>query len=264
MCVTVAADKHDDARIVGADRVLAVLIELARHPSGATLDELSREMRSPKPTVHRALTSLRRAGLAMQLARGTYALGDEFFRLAFLNLADRPETVRITPVLEELARRYGETAHYAVLDGVDVLYRAKVDPTGGAVRLTSVVGGRNPASCTGVGKLLLSFEVDSERELRRLLGDAPLEQRTPHTITDLAQLWAELVAIRERGYATDDQENELGVNCIAVPLRLDPGSAPAGAVSVSAVAFRTPLAHLVAEAATITAIVEGRGPADRQ
>ncbi|WP_019611290.1 IclR family transcriptional regulator [Nocardiopsis sp. CNS-639] len=250
---------RDESRVVGADRVLAVLIELGGHPQGTTLDELAQVMRSPKPTVHRALTSLRKVGLATQIRRGTYALGDEFFRLAFRNFAERPETMLITPILEELSQRYGETAHYAVLDGAEVVYRAKTDPPGGAVRLTSVVGGRNPAYRTAVGKLLLSRHVDSEAELRELLGTEPLDERTPQTITDMGRLWSELQLVRERGFAVDDQENEVGVNCVAVPVYPVPGAAASGAVSVSALAFRLPLADLVQEVPTIIGIVEG-GP----
>jgi IclR family acetate operon transcriptional repressor len=254
----------DGARVVGADRVLAVLIELGDHPQGATLDELSLAMKSPKSTVHRALTSLRRAGLATLVSRGTYALGDEFFRVAFRNFADRPDALRITPILEDLTRRYGETAHYAVLDGADVVYRAKTDPPGGAVRLTSVIGGRNPAYRTAVGKLLLSYLITSERELRGLVGEGPLQSRTQHTITDVGALWRELQVSAERGYAVDDQENEVGVNCLAVPVRLDQSGPPAGAVSVSALAFRLPLADLVAEAPAIAAVVRGESVADLQ
>src|SRR6476660_2159968 len=141
----------DASRIVGSDRVLAVLRELACHPDGVRLEELTRVIGSPKPTVHRALRALRRAGLADQDARGHYVLGDEFLRMAFAHHEARPEHVRIRPVLDALARRFGETVHYAVLDGRDVVYRAKVDPPSGAVRLTSTVGGRNPTHATAVG-----------------------------------------------------------------------------------------------------------------
>jgi DNA-binding IclR family transcriptional regulator len=207
--------------------------------------------------VHRALAALRRAGLADLQSRGVYVLGDEFLRLAFRNYAGRPEGVRIEPVLEELARRYGETAHYAVLDGTDVVYRAKVDPPEGSVRLTSEIGGRNPAYRTGVGKMLLSLEVHSEDELARRLGARELTARTSHTITSVSALWKELETTRERGYAVDDQENEVGINCIALPVRLDASLRPMGAISISALAFRTPLENLVAEAEEIRAIVDG-------
>ena len=72
----------NEERLVGADRVIAVLTELAEHPLGVTLDELAGILNSSKPTVHRALATLRRAGLADLMGRGVYVLGDEFVRLA--------------------------------------------------------------------------------------------------------------------------------------------------------------------------------------
>jgi IclR family transcriptional regulator, acetate operon repressor len=242
-------------RLVGSDRVLAVLVELADHPNGVTLDALAHRMRSSKSTVHRALTSLKRARLAQQTGRGVYLLGDEFVRLALRHQAERPESARIEPALRELAERYGETAHYAVLQGDEVVYRAKVDSPQGGVRLTSEVGGRNPAYRTAVGKLLLAFAVSDQDALVERVGPGPFEARTPKTITDIDALWAELVRTRSRGYAVDDQENELGVNCVAVPVRIEPRSAPIGAVSVSALAFRLPLARLEAESPDIHACV---------
>src|SRR5437764_6586273 len=123
-----AAREAGVERLVGADRVLAVLKELAAHGDGVTLDELTRAMGSPKPSVHRALAALRRAGFADQDRTGRYLIGDEFLRMAFANHEARPDHVRIRPVLEDLAVRFGETAHFAVLDGHEVVYRAKVDP----------------------------------------------------------------------------------------------------------------------------------------
>jgi DNA-binding IclR family transcriptional regulator len=227
-------------RLVGADRVIAVLTELADHPLGVTLDELAGILNSSKPTVHRALATLRRARLADLVERGVYVLGDEYLRLAFRNLDGRPETARMQPLLEELAAEYGETAHYAVLSGTHIVYRAKMDPPQGAVRLTSVIGGRNSAYSTAVGKVLLGFVADP---LARF--DFPLEQKTPHTLVTPEGLLAELEATRARGYGLDDQENEIGVNCLAIPVHLDGSPTPSGAVSVSAVTFRCPLPRLV-------------------
>ncbi|MER6155202.1 IclR family transcriptional regulator [Streptomyces sp. NPDC001868] len=233
-------------RLVGSDRVLAVLKELARYPDGVGLEELTRVVGSPKPTVHRALAALRRAGLADQDARGRYRLGDEFLRMAFAHHEARPEHLRVRPVLAALAHRFGETAHYAVLDGHEVVYRAKVDPAGGAVRLTSTIGGRNPAHRTAVGKVLLSGRLGTLEEVEAWIGGSPPEGRTarmpPRTA---AALHRELEATRARGYGLDDQETETGVNCLALPVFLTSPTAPSGAVSVSALAYRTPLATLV-------------------
>ncbi|WP_405875613.1 MULTISPECIES: IclR family transcriptional regulator [unclassified Streptomyces] len=235
----------DGSRLVGSDRVLAVLKELARHPDGVGLEELTRAIGSPKPTVHRALGALRRAGLADQDVRGRYVLGDEFLRMAFAHHEARPDHVRVRPVLEALAHRFGETAHYAVLDGHEVVYRAKVDPPTGAVRLTSAIGGRNPAHTTAVGKLLLTRQLGSLEEVEAWIGDSPLERRTPGTLCSAADLHRELGATRERGYGVDDQENENGVNCLALPVYLTSPTTPSGAVSVSALTYRTPVSALV-------------------
>src|SRR3954471_5366961 len=114
---TAALTIPEQDRLVGADRVLAILAELARHADGIALDEMARAVASNKATVHRALAALRRAGFAAQDGRGRYVLGDEYLRLAFAHHERRPDHVRVRPVLAALSERYGETAHYAVLDG---------------------------------------------------------------------------------------------------------------------------------------------------
>jgi IclR family acetate operon transcriptional repressor len=245
----------DAGHLVGSDRVLAVLAELAEHPSGIALDDLTRMLNSPKPTVHRALASLGRAGFADQPSRGIYVLGDEFLRLAYHFQDRRPESAKVVPVLRTLATKYGETAHYAVLDGTDVVYRAKVDPPSGAVRLTSTVGGRNPAYCTAVGKVLMSLVIHSEAELAAWLGARTLDPRTPNTLVTVPALLAELLRTRERGYGVDNQESEPGVNCVALALASpgDPGGT--GAISVSGLAFRCPLDVLVAAVPHIRAAI---------
>jgi|SRR5690349_4283611 len=244
--------------VVGADRVLAVLAELARHADGASLEEMTRAVASPKPTVHRALAALCRFGFATRNGHGRYALGDEFLRLAFAHHEARPDHLRITPVLTALAERHGETAHYAVLDGHTVVYRAKVDPPVGALRLSSQIGGRMPVHSTAVGKLLLAYALTDDDAVAAWVRERPLARFTPRTLTSAEALAAELHTIRAQGFAVDDQENESGIVCLAVPVFLASPTRPSGAVSVSAPVSRTPLARLIAQAAAIRATVEAR------
>jgi DNA-binding IclR family transcriptional regulator len=247
-------------KLVGSDRVLAVLLELAEHPNGITLDELAKTLDSSKPTVHRALASLRRAGLANLSSRGVYELGDEFLRLAFRHQEARPEAAGIEPLLQELAETYGETAHYAVLDRPDIVYRAKVDPPTGAIRLSSTVGGRNPAYATAVGKLLMSFEISTRDELDTWFGPEPLIPRTPNSITSRDALLEQVIASRSRLYGVDDQESEVGVNCVALPVFL--GGGRLGAISISGLTYRRSLDSLVEAVPAIrTAIERHLGPA---
>ncbi|PKQ17800.1 MAG: IclR family transcriptional regulator [Actinobacteria bacterium HGW-Actinobacteria-8] len=231
-----------DGRLVGSDRVLALLIELARRPDGASLDDLAVALNSAKSTVHRALGSLTRSGLATRESLGRYAVGDEFLRLAFAYQESRPEAARVMPALRQLAERFGEIAHYAVLEGGDVVYRAKVDPAAGSIRLTSYIGGRNPARATAMGKAILAQHLSTTAEALQWAAEHPVEQRTPHTLTSDADWAADLARVWEQGFAVDDQENEPGINCIAVRVVTPSGE---GALSVSALAYRTPLSALI-------------------
>ena len=255
-------DPQSDDKLVGSDRVLAVLAELARYSEGVSLEEITLAVGSPKPTVHRALGSLRRAGFATQDGRGRYLLGDEFLRLAFAHHEGGPTTSGSVLRCQSLAERYGETVHYTVLedtpDGCSVVYRSKVDPPVGAVRLTSVVGGRNPAHATAAGKLLLSYRLPDRAAVAAWARGHDLVRRTDQTITTVDGLHAELELTRSRGYGVDDQENEPGINCLAVPSFLTSQSVPSGAISVSALAYRTPLSTLVGDVEAIRALAGAR------
>ena len=255
MDTTPAVPETEHERLVGADRVLAILAELARHADGIGLDEMARRVHSNKATVHRALASLRRAGFAAQDGRGRYLLGDEFLRLAFEHHEARPDHERIRPALVALAEMFGETAHYAVLDGDMVVYRAKIDPPSGAVRLTSTVGGRNPAHCTAVGKALLAYALPDDAAVQAWVAGRVLQRRTPGTITTARALARELSTVRAQGWAADDQETDPGVNCVAVPAFLGSPSVPTGAVSISAPTYRTPLSRLITDVATLRDLV---------
>lgn len=243
-------------RRVGSDRVLSLLTELATFPEGASLDTLATHTGDAKATVHRGLAALVRAKLVDKESRGRYVLGDEFLRLAFVHHEHRPESVRVRPILESLTRRFGETTHYAVLDDDSIVYRAKVDPSGGAVKLTSTVGGRNPATTTGVGKLLLSQALPTADAVHAWVAKHGLTPATDKSITSAHELHAALEEVRRNGYAVDDQENEPGINCIAFPVHLATPNKAFGAVSISALAYRTPLAQLVAAANEIRALID--------
>ncbi|WP_420113177.1 IclR family transcriptional regulator [Pseudactinotalea sp.] len=243
---------------VGAERVLLLLRALAEHGGSVSLDELTTAVGGSKPTIHRGLTMLTRTGLARRDDRGRYCLGDDFLRLAFNYHEQHPDHMRAQPVLSQLADTFGETAHYAVLDGRHVVYRGKVDPPGGAVRLTSVIGGRNPAHATAVGKLLLAHRLKDAAAIRAWADTRTLEACTENTLTDPDLLAHELARIRVQGHASEDEENELGIACLAVPVWWGPGTEPSGAVSVSAVRYRTPLAALLERLPEILAATGSR------
>jgi DNA-binding IclR family transcriptional regulator len=243
----------------GADRVLSVFKLLARHPRGASLDELAEQLRSPKSSVHRALATLRRAGLADQDRDGRYRFGMEALRLAFAYYEGLDQRALVQPALDALVAAFGETAHYAQLDVDEVVYVAKVmrhDHDG--IRLGSRVGGRNPAHCTGVGKLLLSYALPSETSVNVYAATHPLVARTPATLVTPAALHADLEGVRERGYSIDREENEEGVGCVALPVFIGPGTQPSGAVSVTTILRRTPLETLLDRVDEMRAILDAQ------
>lgn len=246
--VKTAGSSVDSLGLNGADRVLATLHLLGDQPDGIGLNDLARLMNSPRSSVHRALAALRRADLIEQDRDSRYRLGYGLLKLAFSYYEKLDEVGRIRPMLSALAEKYGETSHYAILDGAEVVYLAKVQPAASRYQMTSVIGGRNPAYCTGVGKALLAYALVDEEAVNDFVTnhEPALVAHTDHTITTAKKLHRELLEIRDLGYAVDREENEPGINCLAIPLFLTSKSVPDGAVSITAVAQRLPLEKLEA------------------
>ncbi len=232
----------------GSDRVLAILNLLGSFPDGIGLNELARLLKSPRSSVHRALSALRRANLIEQDRDSRYRLGYGLLRLAFSYYEELDEVGRIRPVLSALAQKFGETTHYAVLDQFEVMYLAKIQPARSRYQMTSVIGGRNPAYCTGVGKSLLAYELKSLGAVEEFVAQhqSSMVKHTGHTLTSASALHRDFEQTREEGYALDREEHEPGINCLAIPLFLTSKSVPDGAVSITAVAQRFPLKKLEA------------------
>jgi IclR family acetate operon transcriptional repressor len=118
-------------------------------------------------------------------------------------------------VLTTLVDRLGETANLAVLTGDHAEYVAQA-PSRHAMRMFTEVGRRVELHCTGVGKALLAQLDDAQVvDIVRRVG---LSAYTSYTITSEASLRTSLEQIRANGYAIDEQEQEDGVRCVAVPV----------------------------------------------
>lgn len=219
--------------VESVDRALRMLQELAGHGSGASLEDLATSSGLPKSSAHRTLSALRERGFATQQPDGRYLAGPELLRVAF-EFYDRIDLrVALSPVLARLNREVNETIHLGVLDGADVVYLDKLEPSH-PIALTSRVGGRNPAYCTGVGKALLAWTYPTDEAIRAWVAEhGPLEIRTPTTITSPDAFVREMAKVRADGWARDMEESEQGVRCLAAPLFLG-GGAPRAAVSIAA------------------------------
>jgi IclR family acetate operon transcriptional repressor len=217
------------------DRAIDLLEHLAGADDGMSLSDLAQKSGLPQPTAHRLLRTLVHRGYVRQLPTRRYALGPSCMRLGerashFLGAWTRP-------YLEQLVRAVGETANLAVLDGDLVVYVAQV-PSGHSMRMFNEVGRRVYPHCTGVGKAILSQL--PEHAVRDIVSRTGMPEQTPRTITDIDGLLAELAQTRQRGYAIDDGEQEVGVRCLAAPV---PGAPTPAAVSISGPAARVTLSN---------------------
>jgi DNA-binding IclR family transcriptional regulator len=210
-----------------------MLLNLVADRPGLTLTEISKRTEVPTATAHRLLRTLRDQGLVRVDAGSRYHLGSHCLYLGarFLEEVDlRAEAERH---LQGLVEATGETAHFGVPDGAEVVYLAKVDSPQ-PVRMYSRIGARVPMYCTAMGKAALAF---SDSAMVDRVVEKGLVRRTANTITDRTRLEAELQKTRTRGWAVDDIENEDGIRCVAAPVLVEEHQ-PVGAISVSAPAER--------------------------
>ena len=138
------------------------------------------------------------------------------------------------PLLGQLRERFAETVNLGVWRDDRIVYLA-IAEGGYGLRMAAQLGASDPLHSTALGKAILAFM--DERERDRILATAPLARRTRNTITDQPSLAAELATTRARGYAIDDQENEIGARCVAAPI-LDGQGRPIAAISISGPAAR--------------------------
>jgi IclR family transcriptional regulator, acetate operon repressor len=225
------------------------LLEIVGDAGGEIgLSELAARSGLPLPSIHRLVRTLVQRGYMRQLPNRRYALGARLVPLG--QVAGTMLGAWAQPVLTGLVDALGESANLAVLDHDAVMYIGQV-PSRHTMRMFTEPGRRVPAHCTGVGKALLSqLPDDAVRDLLARTGMAP---QTPNTITDPAVLLADLARIRTEGYALDEGEQEVGVRCVAVPVRGALGtlgisvSGPAPRMTADVVERAVPLLHQAGE-----------------
>jgi IclR family acetate operon transcriptional repressor len=227
--VSLTESKSAEGGVQSVQRALDVLEAVAAAGGTSGLSDLAAALGLPAPTVHRLARTLAGRGYLRHTPDRRYSLGSRLVPLGTQAHALFGE--RALPVLRGLAELTGESANLAVLTQGRAEYVAQV-PGRHTMRTFTEVGNRVDLYCTGVGKALLA--VLPPAQASRLVAAATLAPKTVTTITDPAALEAEMALIRDRGYALDEGENEMGVRCVAVGW---PGVLPV-AVSVSGPAVR--------------------------
>jgi DNA-binding IclR family transcriptional regulator len=198
-------------------RAFAVLERIAGADEPPTLEELTRALGLPKPTVFRILRLLARGGLVQrEVHEKRYVVGERAAALALDVQLRSPCRRERRAVLARLVEAIGETCNFTMLDGSEVVYLERVE-TSASIRLHMKAGSRVPLHCTASGKLLLS-ELPLA-QVHRLLGSGPLPRYTPRTIVSMPELERELASVRACGFGTDEGEYLVDSVCLAVPVR---------------------------------------------
>lgn len=199
----------------------------AEHHS-MTLTEVAKLTGLSRATARRFLLTLADLGYVRTDGK-RFELTAQVLQLGYAYLSSHSLPQLIEPVLEELSAELNQSASASVLDGTDVVYIARVH-TRRIMRVGIAVGTRFPAYATSMGRVLLAYLEPGA--LERALATGPLDALTPNTVTDPVLLRAELAAVRERGWCLVDQELELGLRSLAVPV-FAPDGTVAAALNVS-------------------------------
>jgi len=206
-------------------RALAILESLKESPRQLSLSEISRRLSLPKSTTSLLLSTLESMGyLTRETVNHRYSLSLKAYGLGFGLLNYLELSRRARPILNSIALTLKVTASVAVLEGDQALFIEKAD----GIRQPCCdiyPGRRTNLQCTAVGKILLAYV--SEENENEFLSRHRSIRHTSWTIISPKELVTEIATIRRQGYALDNQEEELFVRCVAVPVSNSDGAAVA-------------------------------------
>jgi IclR family pca regulon transcriptional regulator len=223
--VTVAAGTYSQS----LERGLSILSSFNSARPLLGVSELAREIGLSRSTTHRYVATLAALGYLEQdgLTR-RYRLGPRVLDLGFSAINSMELREISVPHLQRLSDETGHTVNMAILDGADIVYveRCRSSRQGQReIDLNLHVGSRLPAYCTSMGKVLLAYLPNGERDAA--VDRVELTQRGPNTLTQRSALLAELERVRRQGLAVNNEELAFGLRSIAAPVRDHEGEAAA-------------------------------------
>ncbi|MFI0842798.1 IclR family transcriptional regulator C-terminal domain-containing protein [Mesorhizobium sp. IMUNJ 23232] len=226
--------------LVGSlEKGLGVIEILAAHPAGLTLTETAERAGLTRAGARRLLLTLVAAGYATQNGR-VFALSPKLLSLSRAWLEGASLWSFAEPFMREVAAEMNESCSAAVLSDHDVVYVARI-PGARIMRVALQVGTRLPAYCTSMGRVLMSGM--TQEQLADFLGGMTIEPNTPKTVTDRREIAQKVRQAAEQGFALVDEELELGLRSIAVPVR-DRQGAIVAAINVSTQSARFSVAEM--------------------
>jgi IclR family pca regulon transcriptional regulator len=221
---------NDPNYMTSLARGLAVLQAFNQQRRMLSISQISQRTGIPRAAVRRCILTLLHLGFVASEDERNFSLRPRVLTLGHAYLASSPLGKAAQPVLWSVRDRLEESASISVLDGDRILYIARA-PASRLMVINLDVGSRLPANCTSIGRVLLS-QLD-EHAINAYLSSAKLIPYTPKTIISVDVLRTELERVRKQGYCLIDEELELGLRTLAVPIFDSTGNAVA-AMSVGA------------------------------
>jgi DNA-binding IclR family transcriptional regulator len=263
MALPMAASKDEQKNpIQVVERMMRLLDVLEKHPEPLGLKQISQYTGLHPSTAHRILSAMSADRLVDRVEPGSYRLGMRLLELG--NLVKSRISVRelALPLMRELHAHTGETANLSVRHDDEIVYVERSSSGRAAMRVVHIIGARAPLHVTAAGKLFLLEEGFARlRDYAKRTGLAP---HTKNTLSSVQLLERDLEKIQRQGWATDNEEAEIGVRCVAAGIR-DDGGALVAALSLSSPADRMKLqwGPLVKETADRISHEIGHRPAAR-
>lgn len=196
-------------------RVLDILETAYSHENGISFTALSRQTGISKGTLHPIVMTLVAKGY-LQCQHSLFTLGKSCFRLGYAYTRTLSCLDIVKAHMEEIVTACNEICQLGVLEGMNVLYIAKMEPQQ-AIRVSSSVGATLAAYATSLGKSLLSCYTDEE--VRRICPPV-LQQYTEQTVRTVDELLSQLHTIRKQGYALENGEVNKDIECISIPIQV--------------------------------------------
>jgi IclR family pca regulon transcriptional regulator len=179
-----------------------------------TIAEVAEATELDRATARRCLLTLHDLGYADYDGK-FFTLTPRVLRLGMGALAALPLPQIVQPWLDQLSEQIGQSCSVSILDGADIVYLARAAQRR-VMSIGLMPGSRLPAHCTSMGRVLLAAL--PEGEARKVIEASDLTPRSPRSITDPEEIMARIAAVRAQGYAIVDQEVELGLRALAVPI----------------------------------------------
>ncbi len=236
-------EMENEKKTYNYTKTIDVLEALASSQSYIGVREINRKTGLSVSSIYRILSELQERGYVLKNPENKkYRIGSKALSLTE-NLMNRPGNMMylVHVYMSELNLNTKETIHLACLNGAfSGMYLSKID-TPHAIGLLSKVGRKFPLYCTGAGKALLAYS--PEPFVKNYLEKAEMEKFTPKTLYTPEMLEKDLIEIRRKGFAVDDEEHHLNTVCVAAPI-FDSGGNVIASMSIAAPKYRMPLEHL--------------------